>query len=49
MPFTENFYTAPASITGLPAVVVDGVQFVGKSFSENSLLSLAKVIEKEGK
>ena len=49
MPFTENFYTAPASITGLPAVVVDGVQFVGNAFSENSLLSLAKVIEKEGK
>ncbi len=49
MPFTENFYTAPASITGLPAVVVGGVQFVGGAFSENAMLSLAKVIEKEGK
>ncbi len=49
MPFTENFYTAPASITGLPVVVVEGVQLVGNAFSENSLLSLAKVIEKEGK
>ena len=48
-PFTENFYTAPASITGLPAVVVSGVQFVGKAFSEGVMLDLAKKIEKEGK
>ena len=47
--YEENFYTAPASITGLPAVVVDGVQVVGNAFSENSLLSLATIIEKEGK
>ena len=47
--FTENFYTAPASITGLPAVVANGVQFVGKAFSDISLLSLATSIEKEGK
>ena len=47
--YEENFYTAPASITGLPAVVVDGVQLVGNAFSENSLLSLATIIEKEGK
>jgi aspartyl-tRNA(Asn)/glutamyl-tRNA(Gln) amidotransferase subunit A len=47
--YEENFYTAPASITGLPAVVVDGVQLVGNAFSDNSLLSLATIIEKEGK
>lgn len=43
--FEENFYTAPASITGLPAVVIGGVQFVGKAFSENTLLGLAKLYE----
>lgn len=39
--FEENLYTAPASITGLPAVVVNGVQIIGKAFSENSLLDIA--------
>ena len=47
--FEENFYTAPASITGLPAVVAGGVQMVGKVFSENKLFDLAKNLEKEGK
>ena len=47
--FDENFYTAPASITGLPAVCVMGVQLVGKAFSENALLNLAEICEKEGK
>lgn len=47
--FEENFYTAPASVTGLPAVVSGGVQLVGKAFSENMLLELAKILEKEGK
>ena len=47
--FCENFYTAPASITGLPAVVAGGVQMVGKVFSENKLFDLAKNLEKEGK
>ena len=40
--YDESLYTAPASITGLPAVVTDGVQLIGKAFSENSLLDLAK-------
>lgn len=44
-PFEENFYTAPASITGLPAIVVGGVQFVGKAFSENILFEIAKIYE----
>ena len=38
----ESLFTAPASITGLPAVVTDGVQLIGKAFSENSLLDLAE-------
>ena len=46
--FEENFYTAPASVTGLPAVVSGGVQLVGKAFSELALLDLAKKCEKEG-
>lgn len=47
--FEENFYTAPASISGLPAVVFGGVQLVGPAFSENALLELAAAFEKEGK
>lgn len=45
--FDENFYTAPASISGLPAVVVKGVQLVGPAFSENALLDVATTLEKE--
>ncbi len=47
--FEENFYTAPASISGLPAVVVGGVQLVGRAFSEGTLLGAAELYEKEGK
>ena len=47
--FEENLYTAPASITGLPAVVAGGAQLVGRAFSELALLDLAKICEKEGK
>lgn len=47
--YDESLYTAPASITGLPAVVTNGVQFIGKAFSEKSLLDLANLFEKEGK
>ncbi len=46
--FEENVYTAPASITGLPAVVAGGVQLVGRAFSENLLLDAADIITKEG-
>lgn len=49
MAFSENFYTAPASISGLPAVVAGGVQLVGKAFSEDKLFTLAEKLEKEGK
>ena len=43
--FDEALYTAPASISGLPAVVFGGVQLVGPAFSENALFELAKIYE----
>lgn len=47
--YEENVYTAPASVTGLPAVVAGSVQFIGKAFSDKSLLGIAKLLEKEDK
>jgi len=47
--YEENYYTAPASITGLPAVVCGGVQLVGAAFSEGKLFKAAEIIEKEVK
>ena len=47
--FDEALYTAPASITGMPAVVIGGVQLVGNAFSEGTLFEIAKIYEKEGK
>lgn len=47
--FEENAFTAPASITGLPAVCAGGVQIVGKAFADGALLALAQLVEKEGK
>ena len=44
--FKENIYTAPAAITGLPALVVGGVQLVGAAFSDGSLLELARIYER---
>ncbi len=44
LPYKENFYTAPASITGLPTVVAGGVQFVGNAYSEDMLLDLAELV-----
>ena len=40
--FDEALYTAPASISGLPAIVFGGIQLVGPAFSENALFELAK-------
>lgn len=40
--FTENVFTAPASLTGLPAVVAGGVQMVGPAASDAALLALAE-------
>ena len=42
----ESKYTAFASITGLPALVTDGVQFIGNYFAENTLFSVSKILEK---
>lgn len=48
--YTENRFTAPASITGLPAVVCGSVQLIGRAFSDGSLLAAAaKITESEGK
>ena len=47
--YEESIYTAPASISGLPVLVAQGVQVIGKPFSENSLLDMAKELEKEDK
>lgn len=47
--YEESIYTAPASITGLPVLVAEGVQLIGKPFSENSMLDLAELFHKEGK
>ena len=47
--FVENKFTAPASITGLPAVVIDGVQLMSAAFTDGQLLALAALLEKEGK
>jgi len=46
--FDEALYTAPASISGLPAVIAGGVQLIGKAFDEKTLIALAKMM-KEGK
>ena len=47
--FAENRYTALAQLTGLPAVVVNGKQLIGKPFSDGKLLAIAAMMEKEGK
>ncbi len=44
LPYKENFFTAPASITGFPVVVAGGVQLVGNAFSEELLLDLAELV-----
>lgn len=49
MCYKENVFTAPASITGLPAVVAGGVQLVGKAFSDSALLDAAQAAVKEEK
>lgn len=47
--YEENLFTAPASITGLPALVAGGVQFIANAYDEGKLLAIAEMIEKEGK
>ncbi len=43
--YKANDCTAPASITGLPAVVAGGVQLVGPTFSDAALLALTGQFE----
>ncbi len=45
--YDESRFTAPASITGMPAVVSMGVQLLGDYFSDSRLLGLVKALEKE--
>ncbi len=47
--YDESVFTAVANLIGVPALVTCGVQLMGKAFSESTLLSLAKAVEKEGK
>ncbi|MBR0405656.1 MAG: hypothetical protein IJI68_10750 [Eggerthellaceae bacterium] len=42
--FEENRFTAPAAITGLPALTAGGVQLVGPAFSDVALLRLADIL-----
>ena len=42
--FEENRFTAPAAITGLPALAAGGVQLVGPAFSDAVLLRLADAL-----
>lgn len=43
--FKDNACTAVASISGMPAVVVGGVQLIGPAFSDAALLALAAQFE----
>ena len=45
--FEENRFTAPASLTGLPAVVAGYVQLIGKANSEHALLNVASILAGE--
>ena len=47
--YEENRFTAPASITGLPAMIAGGVQMIANAFDEGKLFALAQILEKEGK
>lgn len=49
MCYVENKFTAPASISGLPALVAGGVQFISDAFCEGKLLAIAEMLEKEEK
>lgn len=45
--YEENLFTAPSSITGLPTLTIDGVQFVADGLSEGKLFDIATKLEKE--
>ena len=43
----ESIFTAPANLTGIPSLAGNGVQLIGKHFSESLLLSIMKKAEGE--
>ncbi len=47
--FRESEFTAVANLIGIPSLVSGKVQLLGKHFGERTLLSLAKLSEKEGR
>lgn len=47
--YAESIFTSAANLTGMPSLVTSGVQLMGKAFNENTLLSIAGAVEKEGK
>ncbi|MBR1969929.1 MAG: hypothetical protein IKA17_06195 [Clostridia bacterium] len=47
--FEESEFTSIANLIGVPALISDGVQFIGNHFGESTLLSIAHSVEKEGK
>lgn len=46
--FEESVFTCVPNLIGSPALVTNGVQVMGKNFSESTLLSLASVVERKG-
>lgn len=46
--FEESVFTCVANLIGVPALVTDGVQLIGKHFGENAVLSLAHAVERKG-
>ena len=47
--YEESVFTAVSNLIGIPALVSSGVQLMGRTFGESTLLSLASCVEKEGK
>lgn len=43
--FEESVFTAIPSITGIPAMVTNGVQLIADSYKDNVLLNIAKSVE----
>ena len=46
--FEESVFTCVPNLIGCPALSVKGVQFMGKNFSESTLLSLGACAERKG-
>lgn len=46
--FEEGEFTCLANLIGIPALVCEGAQWMGKHFGEGSLFALAKAVERKG-